>query len=405
MTSKKRLLIFAWEYNGYHSKQGTALARRITQVAESFNANGWDVTVIHRDMREECGAQPFVVKTEQNGIRRIPVKLTGILEDYQQNPILRKIETLKYVALHGDRTYKWAKDVVNNYPQMGFTRPDLIIAFYTPRAPLFLGNYFSAKLGVQWIADIQDPVLAGISGFAKPWCRRWMSKTLSTAKAIEHISPEWAATDADLLGLKFHTIRHAIPDTKPVPNPDFATRFRKEYEGYFTIFYGGSLTLRIQSLELLKKMVAYGHANNIRIKILLAANDNVYQAFAGELGEDAVKHLGWLSPDEMNQYLLNIHCSLVVPWSAERVGIPSKFYELCNFGKPVWILGYDLGAFKTLLNEWQHPSIPFADEAYQTQALKKAANGDYSLLFNLSTCKGKYLKAGDLYGEIVGLVG
>jgi len=389
---KKRLLIFSWEYNGYHSVQGTALSKRPRQVAESFATNGWDVTVVHKDHRAECGGAAFRINTETNGIKRIVVHATGDTAITRSNPLSRKLETLYYLTFHGDRTYKWAKDVIANFNGFGINeKPDYILSFFSPRVPLFLGDHFSHKLGVPWLADIQDPIYEGVSKKSWPFCRAWMKSVLKSAHGIAHISPEWAAIDAGRLGLKVNTIRHAVPSKVSLANYAGDERFQREHGGNFNVFYGGSISPDIQSLALLKTVIARAEQKGIHIKVLLAGNENAYNLFSAGLGADSVRHLGWLSPEEMNRYIANANCTLVIPWSKERVGIPSKFYELCSYPKPVWIIGNDLGAFNSLLKEWQHPEIKIDSAEYQEEAVLTAVRNDYSMMFNLDSCKGKIL--------------
>jgi hypothetical protein len=397
---KKRLLIFSWEYNGYHSVQGTALSKRPRQVAESFNDNNWEVTVIHRDAIGESGTDAFKIQTESHGIKRIAVKSKDDTAIVTENPLLRKLETLYYLTFHGDRTYKWAKDVIDNYDKFGIdNKPDYILSFFTPRVPLFLGNYFSQKLGVPWLADLQDPIYEGVSKKSWSFCKRWMKAILSTAHAIAHISPEWAEIDAERLGLKVQTIRHAVPPPIAAPNDPGRERFLREYSGNFNVFYGGSISPDIQSLRLLKEVISHAGQLGIHVKVLLAGNNNAYMLFREELGMDVVKHLGWLSPADMNRYIFNCNCTLVVPWSKERIGIPSKFYELCSYPKPIWVIGYDLGAFKSLLAEWEHPPIEVGNLDFQEAALQAAIKNDFSQMFNLSNCSGKMLTTSGLYAE------
>ena len=399
----KRLLIFAWEYNGYHSVQGAALARRIRQVAESFRAQGWDVTAIHRDQLHESKGQPFTDHIESNGIRRIAVAGAPITIP-SQNAIARKISTFMFVAFYGDRSYKWAKEVIRNYDVLAIEKPDLIISFYTPKGPIYLGNYFSKKLNVPWIADIQDPILAGISGSLKSYARKWASRFLKPAKAIVHISPEWAKADEKEIGLKIQVIRHAVPDAAVQPVHGNGALMLSEYTDCFKIFYGGSITPRIQSVELLKKVIKSVGNQQKKIMILVAGHQNSYNYLKLELGDEMVRYLGWLSFDGMADCIFSCDCTLVVPWSKERVGIPSKFFEFCSFPKPVWIIGDDLGAFDSLMEEYGFKGLKINDFEFQKKALTAALRRDYSLFFNLDRCTGKIVRPADLCGEYLKLI-
>ncbi len=401
----RKLLIFALEYYGYHSVRGTALAKRARHLAESFSNNGWEVTVIHKDQINESKNQSFKITEEQKNIRRISVHTEENLETYEANVIVRKTNTLTYITFYGDRSYKWAKDVIKHFPNFNINeKPDCIISIFTPRAPLYLGSYFSKKLGVPWLADLQDPVYRGISKRTVFFSKLWVRRILKTAKAIVHVSPEWAAIDAKELGLKINTIRHGIPEKIAKPESNEIQDVMKSYKDSFNVFYGGSLSPNIQSLSVLKKIIAFGATVNITVKVFLAANETVHKMFSSELGEESLVYLGWLPNDVMNQYIYNCQSSLVVPWSKEKIGIPSKFYEFCSYPKPIWIIGNDLGAFNSVLSEWKHPEILFGDIEFQKKALLAAAKQDFQYFFNLSNCKAQPLYAKDLYKEYVKLV-
>lgn len=400
----KRLLIFAWEYNGYHSVQGAALARRTRQVAESFKAHNWDVTVIHKDQRNESEDGSFKVNYEENGIRRICVKSEAIEDFDKKSSLQRKLETFYYVAFRGDRSYKWAAAVIRNFDRLGVDKNiDLIISFYTPRAPMYLGSVFAQKLKAPWIADIQDPILAGVSSTMKKYSRAWTKRILKPAKAVVHISPEWAEIDGQETGRKIDTIRHAVPE--PVVFRETGTRpsLMAEYKDSFNVFYGGSLSPNIQSLELLKKVVKSVAADDINVKILVAGNEKVYNLFKDELGGEVVKPLGWLTHDVMYECVAACNCTLVIPWSKVRIGIPSKFYELCSFPKPIWIIGDDIGGFTSLLKEWNYTGLQINNFDFQRKALLAAVEGDYSGMFNVESCKGRILRPNDLFDEYMKL--
>lgn len=402
---KKRLLIFAWEFFGYHSARGTALAKRPRQVAESFSNNGWDVIYIHKDHRDESGNEPFSVNTDIKGIRRIAIKSSKNTEVATKNSVIRKAETLYYVLRKGDRTIKWAIDVVNNFNSLGIDqKPDYIISFFTPRAPLFLGDHFSKILGVPWIADFQDPIYEGISRKTEPFCRKWTQKTTKSARKIVHISPKWGEWTASLLHREVSVIRHAIPKNEIAPPDTQVDEFKEKYGNSFNVFYGGSISEGIQSLEVLKSVIKACKEIGITVKILLAGNENAQNIFINGLGTDAVVRLGWLPQDVMKNYIFNCDCTLVVPWSKERIGIPSKLYELCSYPKPIWIIGNELGPFKTLLTEWQHPPIKTDDVLWQTDVVKAAVNGDFSKMFNVSSCKGKMIRDTDLFEQFSALM-
>ncbi len=401
---KKRLLIFSWEYNGYHSVQGTALSKRPRQIAESYRAAGWDVTVVHKDHRNESGDARFHISLEDNGIRRIAVKSTDDTGITRTNPLSRKLETLYYIAFRGDRTYRWATDVIKCFPELGIAKPGHIIGCFSPRVPLYLAKHFAHQFDVQWLADIQDPIYEGVAKKMWPYCRRWMKSVLSSAKAIVHISPEWAEIDSGRLQLPVNTIRHAVPAMVAPPTDLKEAEFRANHGNHFNVFYGGSISPDIQSLDVLRAVIEMAADHGVSVKILLAGNDQALKLFKDGLGRQAIHYLGWLSPDDMNRYIYNSNCTMVIPWSAERVGIPSKLYELCSYPKPIWIVGHDMGALSSLLNEWKHPAIATGDIDTQLKAVLAAAHGDTSKMFNLSACTGQVLKADQLCAAFLRLL-
>jgi len=386
--NNKHLLIFAWEYNGYHSVRGTALSKRPRQIAESFVKQGWQVTVIHKDHRGESIGKPYFSNIENSGVHRIAVKATKDTEAVHGNPFLRKLETMFFVSMRGDRTYKWSADVKKNFEHLPLrSKPTWILGMFSPRVPLYLGGYFSKKLGTPWIADLQDPIYEGVSRKSWPMLNKWMQATLRSAHAISHISPEWAAIDSERLNLPISTIRHAIANPVALPQTEMRNPAKE-----FRIFYGGSISADIQSLDLVNQVIQNAAKKGITLKIVLAGNESARSLFSNSLGEESIDYKGWLSAEQMNTVIAACDCTLVVPWSKERIGIPSKFYELCAYDKPVWIAGYYLGAFPSLLAEWGHPPIEVGNVEHQTDAIVRASTGDFSSLFHLSVCTGALLQ-------------
>jgi len=399
---KRKLFIFAWEYFGYHSLPGVALSRRITQVSNSFNKNGWDVYVIYKDQRNECGSQPFVVIKDQDNITRIPVKLSTNINPTNQAPLLRQITTFYYTLTKGDRTYEWIHDVIRHFPSFNIPKPDLILSFFTPRGPLSVGAYFAKKFNVPWIADLQDDLINGMSPRMHAASHQWAKKILSTAKAVVQVSPEWAAIETKVLGRPVDTIRHVVPDNRIaglVSNP-------KPSNAPFTILYGGNINKQYQGLDVLLEIAERKNELNGPIQLVFAGHENVYKQLMNELNSkmDIVYHR-WLDPKAYQQLILDCDCSLVLPWSKPpRLVIPSKFYEICLFNKPILIAGKDTGAFEILFKEWQHSPISFGEASFHIQAINNAIAGDYSKLFNLQNCKGPILYEKDLYNSYMSLL-
>ena len=398
---KKKLLIFSWEFEGFNSKQGAALSRRIKQVAESFSDNNWEVVVIHKDCINECVNCSYKISKFSENITRIAVKYTENSNAIQENVLFRKLITYYYVTFLGDRTYEWTKQVIKLFNEFEIETPDLIMSFFTPRAPLILGNFYSKKFNLPWIADLQDEVSEGISKVLINNNIIWTKNILKTAKAIVQVSPEWATKDGNILGIKINTIRHAIPN-----ETENKTHENVKDESTFNIFYGGSIFKKEQSLYVLKNVLDKFINSNKNIVLNIAGGEYVYDIFSTAIKENIkINYLGWLNREQYYNAIYNSDCLLVIPWSfGLRQVIPSKFYELCSLKIPIWIIGNCTGSFNYLLDEWKHPKIYFDNIEYQTNALQLALNNDYSKMFNIENCKNKQLFANDLYKEYISLI-
>jgi hypothetical protein len=252
-------------------------------------------------------------------------------------------------------------------------------------------------LKTPWTADLQDPIYDGISKSSIFLSRIWIRRILRTAQSVAQVSPEWASENGKDLGIAFNCIRHAIPEPVREPLIPKIPDLVAQHEDCIKVFYGGSISKEIQSLTVLKATLSAAKAAAINVKVFMAGNAVAYNYFKYELGEDSVIHLGWLNLQQMNEYIFACDCTLVIPCSHELVCIPSKFYELCSYPKPIWVIGNDTGAFTSLFEEWQHPQIPFHDIEFQLSLLRKAnIERNFDGFFTLNKCKGKYLFASGL---------
>ena len=394
----KRLLVFAWEYRNYHSAQGAALARRITQVSEAFAANGWLVTVIHADHRNESGVTPFFVAKERSGVTRISVKPSSQIDAFPANALLRKLQTFYYISFRGDRSALWADDVIQKFAAMPVEKPDAIIAFFTPRGPLILGEHYAAKFDVPWIADLQDPIWEGVSASLEKMCIHWMRRNLKSARGVVQVSPEWAVSDGAAIGRSVKSIRHIIPSPFTLPTTATLPNKMKPFADCFRIFYGGSISAVWQSPQLLAKVLDEAETlQQIKAKVFLAGNENSLRVFTDVLGADRIVYLGWLDNVTMAEYIAASQCLLVVPCNNGRDAIPSKIFEYLSFQKPIWISGAHLGSFSSLFKEWGYPDIPTGDFAFQFDLLARAAKGDFSGMLRLEDCVGKVVTEDNVY--------
>ncbi len=379
-------MLVAYEYPGYHSKSGAALARRVKQVAESFELNGWQVTVVHKDQVGETGDKLCVVKKESASITRIPVRSDRSEFSVFERSIFRRLFTLYCLLKKGDRTYRWAESARRSLPLSQLSRPDLVISFFTPRGPIVLGRYFAKKYDAPWIADLQDELDQGTLSSNKYFSALngylshvWVKKILSAAKAVVHVSPEWANVDSAILGRHIACIRHAMADHRTeIYNRTDSTEFR--------VFYGGSIEPAGQELETLNKVLLEVRAQK-PVKLIMAGGEKAHYAFRNSLDESIdIEYAGWLDAEAYSQTIKSSHCCLIVPWSgADRQAIPSKFYEVCTM-RPVWIVGKDSGAFSSLVGDLKHPLGRYGDVAFNVSALEKAVAGDYSSMFTLDKC-------------------
>ncbi len=389
-----RLIVFAWEYYGYHSKGGTALSRRVAQVANSFLDNGWSVTVVHKDQIGESGNNSYYIE-EKGTFKRISVKQQHNTDPSSiANPFVRKIQTAYYVLFKGDRSHQWTNDVLAIQDVILSNKPDLIISFYTPRGPLTLGSVFSQITSTPWIADLQDELKEGLSTQMISLSRMWAEKILKSAAAVVQVSPEWAEQDSIFCGRKVSCIRHAIPVVNSL-TPS------KQNSDYFDIFYGGSLHKGSQSLHILVEVFKQLKLKNLtsKIRLVLASNSDTVSTISECLSPYVtIKSMGWLSQDEYLTVIAQCNCFLVVPWSSlPRKVIPSKFYELCAWDLPIWVVGEDTGAFEILMREWEHPLLESNNIEKQTKLIEDILNGVDNKLFRISNCKGNPLYTSSLF--------
>jgi hypothetical protein len=390
----KTLLLIGYEYQGYHSPRGAALSRRVRQIAHSFAANGWNVTVIHKDCIDETKDKPFVKQKETPFINRIAVKATkGEYLGLDKIAPLRMLLTFYYLLYRGDRTYKWAKDVIRNHKSFNLATPDLIISCFTPRAPLLLGSFFTKLFGCKWIADFQDEVDQGNSNANKKLSYIWTRKILKRAHAIVQVSPEWAARDGRILGRKVEVIRHAVPADAPLPTTGLSSNIP------YTIFYGGGINPEEQGLDVLEQVLS--NFIGVELRILIAGHKNTFEYFNRVLGNTCtIEYAGWLNHADYKTIIANCHCVLIVPCSlATRQVVPSKFYEMLATKKTIWIVGNDSGAFNSIFSECNMPSIPLGNIQYQVAALQAALKGDFSFMFIPENCRKPLLTEKELFNS------
>ena len=388
-----RILIIAWEHPGVHSQRGTALVRRIGQLARGLADMNATVTVAHRLSREDDPARDAPVREVTpagNTYMRHAIRgpSADALSTQWPAPIRRAITALT-VLRGGDRSAGWAR-LASAYLQSGrITRPDVIIGCFTPRAPLAVASRASRAWDVPWIADLQDPWWEGAGTAVRPVLAHWTRRVLRTADLVVQVSPEWAAQTEGVTQRHVAVARHALRDDIPERAREFGT----SRSGPFTILYGGSLNEDQQDvtpfLQGIARLRQAGFDRELVVDI--AGTEVVWRKFhnaAVRTGvSDRLRWLGWLDSASFVERATAADCLLVIPLvEPERRGIPSKLYDYLAYGPPVLIAGPDSGGFESLMSEWQHPNVVARSSDQVERALHSAMRGDASGLLSLNKC-------------------
>lgn len=386
-----RVLLIAWEYPGAHSRRGTALARRVGQVAGGLARLGWNVTVVHRVHREDDPAGSAVVtEVERNGFtirrRAVPGPSTDSRLPSWMAP-LRKLSTLLAAFTVGDRSGRWASNALGAIAGEDLQSPDIVIAFFTPRGPLVAASALHRKKRVPWIADFQDPWWEGTSRWLRPVVARWMRETLRSAAVVVQVSPEWAAADAVVLRREVSVVRHAVP------NDGTRGGRRPSVNGPFRILYVGSLNPDQQDLGPFMDALSLVREDAAQrsVEVHVAGGEESWQSFeraASARGiAAAARWLGWLDVDRLRDAMTTADCLLLVPmFPPRRRGVPSKLFEYLAYDTPVLIAGPDSGGMRSLLEEWAHPPVVAHTAAEIASAIRRARDGDASALLQRQRC-------------------
>ena len=363
------------------SRQGTALARRVGQIARGYARRGWRVDVLHH-ARE--GEPPAIDRYD--GVVLHPVVEQAGTPAVERHTMTRRLMTAWYAAMHGDRSHRWARIARSRLAAFDDAPPTLVIGCFTPRGPINVARAAAHRWGVPWIADLQDPALEGCSRFIQPLVARWMRRTLRTAAAVVQVSPEWARADAALLGRHVAGVRHAVP-----VSAIHQTR-RPHRGGDFTLLYAGSLIGEHQSPAALMEALDRCNARpGRRIVLEIAGGDATWKAFerfARQQSPDGwLRRLGWLRPAELSAAFERTDCLVLIPSNEPgRPVVPSKLFEYLASDRPILIAGPDAGGLDSLYAEWGHPDVTRADADAIADALERAASGDDSALLRRSAC-------------------
>jgi hypothetical protein len=398
------VLILAWEYPGAHSRRGTALARRVGQVARGLAALGWSVTVIHRLQRRDDPAGSMVVQDVGSGTH--PVRRRAVAGPSTDSRLpkwlmpLRKGSTLWTAFSFGDRSGRWASKALRSIRVEGIEPPDIAIAFFTPRGPLAVASALHRQIGIPWIADFQDPWWEGTSKPLRAVVARWMRKTLRSAAMVVQVSPEWAMEDAAVLKRDVTVVRHAVPRADHIVRAGRPTRD----DGAFRILYVGSLKEDEGDLGPFMDalaLVRQEEAGKRAIELYIAGGRESWSLFAYAATArgmpDAVRWLGWLDEEALREAMQSADCLLLIPmFPKHRQGVPSKLFEYLAYDSPVLIAGRDSGGMKSLLEEWAHPPVVADTVQKIALAMRRARDGDLSGLLQHGTCGNPPVTEGTL---------
>lgn len=386
------ILIVAWEYPGVNSPQGTALARRIGQLARSFARHRWRVCVVHRAQQPNDPAIESEI-TEPLALggsirRRAVVGRDAKERRYAWLTPLRKVVTVWVAFRHGDRSGFWAAKVQELARDGEIERPDLILACFTPRGPLRAAERLHRFWNVQWIADLQDPWWEGSSTALRPIVARWMRRVLRSAALIVQVSPEWAANDAKVLRRLVETKRHAVATLPRLATPERD----KNNRSAFVVLYAGSLDRDCQDLDAFMDALAHLHERDARdIEVHVAGSEAVWREFSASANARGLsgsqRWLGWLSHSDLVLAAQNADCLLLVPWfTPDRQGVPSKLFEYIAFDTPTLIAGRDSGGITRVLAEWGHPPVVADTVERIVDVLARARRADPSGLLHRDRC-------------------
>jgi hypothetical protein len=406
----RSVLIVAWEYPGYHSRQGTALSRRVGQIARGFARANWRVSVVHRLQRPDDPARDREVKdpvTPDVSINRraLAGSQANVELGRSGRAALRKATTAWHALHCGDRSGLWAGAVEELAKRGGLFPHSLVIGCFTPRGPLRAAAKLHRLWRVPWIADLQDPWWEGSSPPLRRIVARWMRRTLRSAASVFQVSPEWAAQDAAVLHRDVEVLRHAVPDL----GEPAARAGSREARAAFIIVYAGSLNEDCQDLNPFMdalKLLRDRPGMSRRVIVRVAGSDAVWRKFLDAASArgitDSLEHLGWLTDAQLRDAMIAADALLLIPWFPEwRQGVPSKMYEYIAFATPTLVAGADSGGISQLLMEWGHPPVVAARAPEIVEAIRLAAGGDASRLVDRARCGVTPLSESELGAKYV----
>lgn len=338
---KKSILLICYEYEGFHSKQTTALVKRPKYVAEYLASKGYQITVLFSYNKT---VQDYRLIADRKNLRLegIPYRFKPVLK----NRLLQKIRTAYFALIKGDFSSSWSEMAIDHLKKEKI-KFDSIICFFTPRGPLYLGYLLAKTYKVPLFFDFQDPMYEGFpSSWGKVSLNYFYKRIAIQRPVVSCVSKEWGK-ELEKFFEKVNHIPHAIENrirAEDRTDPD-----------KLIIFYYGSIDFNFQNIDALLVFLSWAniHVPNSDIEFKFAGSKETYKELESRLSVlIPVTYLGWLDKESLYEEVSSSDILCLLSWEVnERKGIPSKFYEYCRFNKPILILGKDAGGFEQEFGE------------------------------------------------------
>lgn len=339
----KSVLLICHEYSGYNSVQTTALVKRPRYLAEYFVQKGYHVTVVF-------SSETSFVKEIPQGLGHL--KLISFKYDFV--PLIKpswvqKFRTVYLAATVGDFSSLWHSKI-DEIIESNDICCENVIAFFTPRGPLYSAYRMKGKRNFNLVLDFQDPLDEGFSNvISKKLLNIFYKKIFRKAEFITCVNKHWTNKLSSFHNNTIY-IPHAIEKVCHLQN--------NILDNSFVILYFGSIDFKIQNLNKLKVFIASvkNQLPDLKIQMDFAGNEPTYIELRDRL-EAVIKvnYLGWINKGQLESSIAKSDVLCLLPWTdIERKGIPSKFYEYCKYNKPILIVGEDSGGFKNEFGEEFH---------------------------------------------------
>ncbi|WP_297338026.1 hypothetical protein [Algoriphagus sp.] len=338
---KKSILLICYEYEGFHSKQTTALVKRPKYVAEYLASKGYQITVLF-SYKRTIQEHRLLADGAKLKLEGIPYRFKPVLK----NRWIQKIRTAYFAFTKGDFSSSWSEMAMDRLKNEK-VKFDAVLCFFTPRGPLYLGYLVSKRYKVPLFFDFQDPMYEGFySSLGRVPLNYFYKRIAKQKPVVSCVSKEWGRELEEFFGQVNH-IPHAIENKIKAED--------KTDPNKLVIFYYGSIDFNFQNIDALLVFLSWAtiHVPNTDIEFKFAGSKETYHELESRLSVlIPVIYLGWLDKESLFEEVSSSDILCLLSWEVnERKGIPSKFYEYCRFDKPILILGKDAGGFEQEFGE------------------------------------------------------